>query len=86
MFGGLNFSHLSPFTFACFRPLIQEELVGKGELLDVLMKTTLETLTMTLLAFTPTVVPETTTMKIRRVTKVTAISRMNPEEAQLIEG
>ncbi|MCJ8743445.1 hypothetical protein PDJAM_G00094100 [Pangasius djambal] len=47
-----------------------------------------ETLTMTLLAFTQTVVPETTTMKIRKATIATAttLSLMSPEEAQLIEG
>lgn len=62
--------------------------MGKGELLDVLMMTISETLSMALLAFTQMVVPETTTMKIRKATIVTAttLSLMNPEEAQLTEG
>lgn len=72
----------------CFRALTQEEVVGKGELLDVQMMTMSETLTMTLLVFTRMVVPETTTMKIKRVTIATAttLSLMNLKEAQLIEG
>lgn len=78
------------YILTCVRCRTQEEEEeeGKGGLSDVLMMTTWGTLTTTLLAFTRTAVPETTTMKIRRVTIATAItpSLTNPEEARLTAG
>lgn len=74
--------------FVCFRPLTPEVLEGKGELSDAPMTTTDETLIMTRLASTQTVVPGVATMKTRRVTIATAttLSPTNPEEAQQTEG